>query len=252
MNPWIDLEVSKSAVAAHTKHGDYQGSCTDAIAAGWDKSLTTVEQDQTLYETEVVAGEIVEDPLCSKIGGGLGCQTSIIILSDKLRSYTEGPAETAKIASFLRSNYKIAPYVIEEEAWHCIWDQVIDKGQGPLSFSDRDISEDPNFSPSMLEEMIRELTRMVTKYSAGNWKENENAQILVSLFSEHIVMLQTELDDVTSGRRRLGANVIYGPNERRQMLQTELDDVTSGRRRLGANVIYGPNERRMNIISSNI
>jgi hypothetical protein len=65
----------------------------------------------------------------------------------------------------------------------------------------------------MLGEMIYEIDRMVTKYSGSKWAGNDNAERLVSLLSEYLAMLQTELDDVDSGKRTLGTRDIYGPHE---------------------------------------
>jgi hypothetical protein len=56
---------------------------------------------------------------------------------------------------------------------------------------------------------------MITKYSSTEWAGNDNADRLVSLFSEHVVLLQTELEDVLAGRRTLGTRDIFGPRETR-------------------------------------
>lgn len=63
--------------------------------------------------------------------------------------------------------------------------------------------------------MILEISRMITKYSGDEWIGNSNAERLVSLFSEHLTSLQTEFDDVSSGRRSLDTRDIFGPYERR-------------------------------------
>lgn len=83
-----------------------------------------------------------------------------------------------------------------------------------MTFDDRDISQDPNFSQAMIEAMIEEVTRLVNKYSADPWTDDINANRVVLLLSEHLPLLQTELDDIISGRRTLTQKDIFMPGER--------------------------------------
>ena len=80
--------------------------------------------------------------------------------------------------------------------------------------SDRNISEDPNFSQAMIEAMIEEVTRLINKYSLAPWTDDINASRVVSLLSEHLPLLQTELADLISGRRTLTRKDIFAPGER--------------------------------------
>lgn len=66
----------------------------------------------------------------------------------------------------------------------------------------------------MLQEMKTELQRLVDKYSGELWINDVNANRLVSLLTEHIPVLQAEIDDIASGRRLLSVKDIYGPGER--------------------------------------
>lgn len=70
----------------------------------------------------------------------------------------------------------------------------------------------------MLEEMVGELTRLVNKYSADPWTDDANANRLVNLLSEHLPLLQTELDDLATGRRTLTEKDIFAPGEREAVL----------------------------------
>jgi hypothetical protein len=79
---------------------------------------------------------------------------------------------------------------------------------------DCDISFDSNFSQFMLVEMLGEVRRLVDKYSADPWTDDTNANCLVLLLSEHIPLLQTEIDDLIGGRRTLSTKDIFGPGER--------------------------------------
>jgi hypothetical protein len=112
------------------------------------------------------------------------------------------------------SNEKTAQYIIDKETRPCIWTEVIYENKGPMTFDDRDISSDPNFSEFMLQEMLGEVRRLVDKYSADSWTDDINANRLVLLLSEHIPLLQTEIDSLVSGSRILSVKDILGPGER--------------------------------------
>jgi hypothetical protein len=116
------------------------------------------------------------------------------------------------------TNDKIAKFVIDKKTWPCIWNEVIQENKGPMTFDDRDIASDPNFSQFMLEVMMGEVQRLVDKYSTGPWTYETNANRLVSLLSEHLDLLQTEIDDIIAGRRNLSVKDIYGPGERKALM----------------------------------
>ena len=138
-----------------------------------------------------------------------------VISAEKLRDYNEGPAETAKIAQALMSNSKMSQYLIDKEAWDCIWDELIVQGKGLKTVYDRPHTEESyNFSADMLEEMIHELDRLISKYSSTEWNTKSTANRLVELLTEHRGLIQTELDEVNAGIRKLSSNDILGPNER--------------------------------------
>ena len=147
-----------------------------------------------------------------------------VISAEKLRDYIEGPAETTNIAEVLMNNDKMSQYVIAEETWDCIWTELIVKGKGLKTVKDRPNAEaEYNFSEEMLEEMIHELDRVITKYSSDEWNTKTTSNRLVELLSEHRVLVQEELDEVQSGRRRLTARDMLGPKERqrRQLMAQE-------------------------------
>ena len=188
-------------------HGDFNGTCAEA-SQDPDFSNGVITETHLVHDhSETV------DPNCQKISGG--CEPAILISIDKLRDYSDGPSETTIIGDYLLTNRDVADYVIDRECWNCIWEEIMDRNKGPKTFKDRKEQDDPNFSAFMLEEMIFELDRMVTKYSTTEWAADENAIRLVSLLSEHLVMLESELDIVNSGRRTLTTRDVFGPHEQR-------------------------------------
>ncbi|KAL3776469.1 hypothetical protein ACHAWO_000048 [Cyclotella atomus] len=205
-NPMVVIEVSVNALQAHLDHGDFYGTCEGAA-----NDPTFMNQNISLIHD----GHGIQDPKCNNITNS--CRPVNIISADKLRDYTDGPAETEIIGNILMTNEKMSKWVINQEAWDCIWDKVIDKNEGPMTFDDRDISLDPSFSQAMIEAMIEEVTRLLTKYSADPWTDDANANRLVFLLSEHLPLLQTELDELVSGRRTLSQKDIFMPGERQAL-----------------------------------
>ena len=178
-------------------------------------------REQLDYNLVVGADTVVTpsyDPHCTNGDVSGGCRPVAIISAEKLLDQTEGPGETAKIANVLMNSSKMSPYVINQEAWNCIWSELIIKGKGAKTVLDRPNSpygaEDYNFSAEMLDEMLIELDRLITKYSSSEWSSLDTATRLVELLTWHRGLIQTELDEVNSGGRRLFANDFLGPKER--------------------------------------
>ncbi len=106
-------------------------------------------------------------------------------------------------------------YVIDEEAWGCIWTELIVNKKGLKTVNDRPTSEvDYNFSSEMLQAMVIELNRLITKYAGPEWNTKETANRIVDLLVEHQALVQAELNEVNSGVRKLTENDILGPKER--------------------------------------
>ena len=145
-----------------------------------------------------------------------------VISSDKLMDYTDGPAETTKIAETLMNNPEISQFLKNREAWNCIWDQVIVQRKGGRTVLDRpSFAEDGyTFQPHMLQEMISELDRLITKYGSDEWNGKTTANRLVGLLTEHRGLIQTELDEVNSGIRKLQRGDL-GPKVRRKERRQE-------------------------------
>jgi len=183
------------------------------------------------YDLVVGADTVVTpsyDPHCANGDVSDGCEPAAVISAEKLRDYTEGPAETAKIAKVLLKDERTGQYVIAEETWNCIWEELIPRGQGLKTVYDRPgfVESDYNFSVEMLEEMITELDRLITKYSGSDWNTKDTANRIVELLGEHRDLIQTELDEVNSGVRQLTGKDFLGPKERRRRLQVKVKNQT--------------------------
>ena len=168
---------------------------------------TVYTRDELDYDLVVGTDTIVTpsyDPHC--INGDVtdGCEPVAVISAEKLQDYTEGPLETARIANVLLNDERTGQYVIAEKAWSCIWRELIVHKKGLKIVDNRpNAKAEYNFSSEMLEEMIRELSRLITKYSGPEWNAKETANRVVNLLTEHRALLYTELNDVISGARKL-------------------------------------------------
>merc|ERR1740124_260832 len=150
-----------------------------------------------------------------------GCTPIEIISAEKLVDHATGRAESRKLAKVLQNSTGFEDWLIEEEAWECIWEELILKKKGLKTYVDRDTSSiteaDYNFSSEMLEKMIAELTRLITKYGPdGEYANLSTAQYLVQLLSEHRALIQIELGEVLSGARTLKETDFLGPTIRKE------------------------------------
>jgi hypothetical protein len=188
------------------------------------------KREELDYDLVVGADTVVSptyDPHCENGDVSGGCEPVAVISAEKLLDYTAGPAETAKIANVLKNSPKMSPYVIDPEAWDCIWSELIVNGKGAKTVVDRPntpySAEDYNFSAEMLQEMLVELDRLITKYSSNDWGGKDTASRLVELLTRHQGLVQTELDELNSGRRKLTANDFLGPKERQRRRLANLE-----------------------------
>ena len=206
-------------------------------------------KEELAYENYVEPGTVITpsyDPHCVNMDITEGCQPVEVISADRLRNYTEGAAETAKIANVLMNNAKTGQYLIDPEAWNCIWSELIENKKGPIVPDDRpgkqafqrllgiviiytdasplpsllgygDIYQGINFSADMLLVMIDELNRLITKYSEAEWTIKRTANDLVRLLKEHLASVEAELEEINTGVRVLRKQDFLGPEERARM-----------------------------------
>mmetsp|Transcript_29061 Transcript_29061/g.33762 ORF Transcript_29061/g.33762 Transcript_29061/m.33762 type:complete len:290 (-) Transcript_29061:181-1050(-) len=156
------------------------------------------------------------DPHCvNEVSGG--CVPIQIISAERLVEVETGPAEGRKIAQVLEGRTGIKDFLIEEEAWECIWTELIVNKKGLKTFIDREGLEERNynFSEEMLVDMIEELNRLIAKYSAPIWPDISN--ILVELLTEYLGLIEQELLEVQLGERKLSEHDFLGPTTRNAM-----------------------------------
>ena len=192
------------------------------------------------YDPHCNGGEIPEacdrwhgtHPHCTNGPISGGCEPVAVISAEKLRDYTQGPAETAKIANvLLRDTAGMGQYVIAPEAWGCIWTELIVNKKGLKTVYDRPgygTEDTYNFSAEMLQAMITELNRLIDKYGSPAWNTKATANRIVELLVEHRALVQVELNEVNSGVRTLRDKDILGPKERDARRKLNAQDVHPG------------------------
>mmetsp|Transcript_12781 Transcript_12781/g.27178 ORF Transcript_12781/g.27178 Transcript_12781/m.27178 type:complete len:443 (+) Transcript_12781:230-1558(+) len=184
-----------------------------------------LEQFYTDYVAPGVADGTIQPSYDTNCANGFitdGCAPKAVLSAERLRDYSLGAAETARVAQVLLNDARMGEYVIHERAWNCVWEELIVNGKGLKTVYDRPgfQESDYNFSQEMLEEMIKELSRLISKYSSPEWSGKETALRVVELLVEHRALIQTELNQVNSGQRQLTDNDFLGPKEReRRRLQ---------------------------------
>ena len=178
----------------------------------------------TVYTKEEMAYDLIVgnqtvtpsyDPHCvNDISGG--CKPIEIISAEKLVEHNTGPAEGRKIAKVLQNSSGVNDWLIPEDAWECIWTELIVRKKGLKTFIDREGIEerDYNFSEEMLNEMVHELTRLITKYSNSPWNTDQIAVVLVDLLQEHLDLIEAELVEVQTNQRKLRPSDFLGPKTR--------------------------------------
>jgi len=158
------------------------------------------------------------DPHCVNDVSG-GCHPVQIISGERLIKADTGIAEGRKIAQTMEHIKGISDYLIEEEAWECIWTELIVNKKGIKTALDRGGAVEKsayNFSSEMLSYMLEELDRLITKYSADEWSGKHTAVTLVDLLQEHRALIQIEYDEIGAGTRLLKEGDFLGPKERKK------------------------------------
>ena len=158
------------------------------------------------------------DPHCLNDVSG-GCFPIEIISAEKLVEQDTGVAEGRKIAKVLEGRTGVEDWLIPEDAWECIWEELIIRKKGLKTFIDREGVEerDYNFSEEMLSEMVIELTRLINKYSSADWNTKPVANTLVELLQGHLALIEVELAEVQANVRMLRPHDFLGQETRNKL-----------------------------------
>lgn len=183
---------------------------------------TAYTKEEMAYDLIVGDTEVTPsyDPHCVTDVSG-GCEPVEIISAERLVETDTGPEENRKIGTALLNKHGFEEDLIPEDAWECIWTELIVKKKGLKTFIDRDGVEERDyyFSEEMLSEMIHELDRLIAKYGGDEWNSLYTSKTLVELFVEHRELIQEELEEVKSGERKLKFNDFLGPETRKRRSQ---------------------------------
>mmetsp|Transcript_19270 Transcript_19270/g.28393 ORF Transcript_19270/g.28393 Transcript_19270/m.28393 type:complete len:689 (+) Transcript_19270:122-2188(+) len=122
------------------------------------------------------------DPMCDTLANG--CYPSLVIDPVKLVDHAYGPAEARKLAELINGTDGFEDWMIEEEAWECVWNELVVEKKGIKTFRDRvDLDYDSyTYSFELKNEMWNEVNRLIEKYEV---KEDQVAIDLVNILTGH-------------------------------------------------------------------
>ena len=153
-----------------------------------------------------------------------------MVSAERLLNPSTGPAEAEKLGNSIQGKHGITDYLIDKEAWGCIWQELIMNKKGAKTFLDREgiDAQEYNFSEEMLNQMIYEVDRMILKYSTSEWQLRQIAQDLVGMLQDHKASLEQERMEVKTGIRVLTEHDFLGPETRRKMELSRLFQNSNG------------------------
>uniref|UniRef100_A0A7S3Q3S8 PA14 domain-containing protein n=1 Tax=Chaetoceros debilis TaxID=122233 RepID=A0A7S3Q3S8_9STRA len=137
------------------------------------------------YGRFVDEGEVVDpniDPMCATLSEG--CYPVLVIDPLALVDPEYGPAEARKLAELVNGTKGFEDWMIEEEAWECVWNELITSRKGIKTYLDRDTFDYETYTLSfeLKNEMWHELNRLIEKYKD---QEDQVAIDLVNILTGH-------------------------------------------------------------------
>jgi len=145
------------------------------------------------------------------------CKATVIISPERLLDPATGHAENRKVATLLNQTGGVSDFLLDEPAWDCLYDLII--GCNPTCEAPDRLGTYHDYraregvatrkhvmSTRHLNKMARQLTRLINKYGAFDaetgidWANNEQAQYLVELLTEHRTEVQAEVDSTAFGQ----------------------------------------------------
>lgn len=188
----------------------------------WDMLLQNMDKEDVEYGR--IVGEaptrMSYDSHCDLITDG--CVPVTVVSADRLCEEDTGHLENRKIAQVLLSKEGYEE-MIPQDGWNCIWNEMLVKKKGMRTFVDREHGRPKdlyNFSEHYLEAMLYELDRLINKYEVLTGELNES---LVDILKDDRQVIQEELDEVLTGRRKMKVNDFLGPKARAKRKQ-EIED----------------------------
>jgi len=154
----------------------------------------STEQSLAQFQADREAGIVdTYDQLC--VNGTLsnGCEPVEVICSDSILDPVMARPQIQKIGNLLQSLDGVQDYLIAEDAWDCIWNELVVNRKGSMMDREKYNLEDYVFPRHILEAMLDELNRLITKYSQIPWLGQSNAGSLVMILSMHRTGIQNEL-----------------------------------------------------------
>lgn len=126
------------------------------------------------------------DPMCATLSKG--CYPVLVIDPAKLVEPGHGPIENRKMGQLMNESYGFEDWTVDEDAWECIWDELINGGKGLKTFRDRIglAYDDYQYSFELKNEMYHEINRLIEKY------ENQTDQVAI----DFVNILRGHRDDL--------------------------------------------------------
>eukprot|EP00551_Chaetoceros_affinis_P006475 CAMPEP_0203662092 /NCGR_PEP_ID=MMETSP0090-20130426/179_1 /ASSEMBLY_ACC=CAM_ASM_001088 /TAXON_ID=426623 /ORGANISM="Chaetoceros affinis, Strain CCMP159" /LENGTH=716 /DNA_ID=CAMNT_0050524837 /DNA_START=368 /DNA_END=2518 /DNA_ORIENTATION=- len=122
------------------------------------------------------------DPMCATLTKG--CYPVLIVDPEKLVDPILGPAEARKVALVVNGTEGFDDWMIEEEAWECLWKELIIEKKGLPTFLDKEVDyESYTYSFELRNEMWHEVNRLIEKFEVQN---DTVAVDLVSILKRHL------------------------------------------------------------------
>eukprot|EP00957_Ditylum_brightwellii_P180344 13738729-Ditylum_brightwellii.AAC.1 len=136
------------------------------------------------------------DPNCALITSG--CEAVKLISAERLLEPDRGPVIGSESFFSRGVDVKKGMDLVTHEARNCIWRELtIHKRQIITNFNrERLVEDDYSFAKGHLEKMVKELDRLIDKYSK---RTKPISQVLVDLLQEHRGLI---LEDLAEGRFR--------------------------------------------------
>mmetsp|Transcript_17618 Transcript_17618/g.26371 ORF Transcript_17618/g.26371 Transcript_17618/m.26371 type:complete len:480 (-) Transcript_17618:224-1663(-) len=107
------------------------------------------------------------DPMCATLSKG--CYPVLIIDPERLVDPELGPAEGRKIALAVNGTEGFDDWMIDEEAWECLWKELIIEKKGLPTYRDKEIDYDSyTYSFELRNEMWHQINRLVEKFEVQN------------------------------------------------------------------------------------